>query len=93
MFFSRSDNWFDIYKTVECLESRFGGEHKFRQFGWVRGENIGLLKRSANCWRHARPTGTPPERPMPLAEARERLGRIIRGALDEVQRETEAHRA
>ncbi len=33
-YFARGDDWFDIYKALECLEERFGGEAKCRRSSW-----------------------------------------------------------
>jgi hypothetical protein len=52
-YFARGDDWFDVYKALECLEMRFGGEEEFRSLGWADKGKIKLLKRTANSGRHA----------------------------------------
>ena len=39
-YFARGDDWFDVYKALECLEMRFGGAkrgqaERFRRLGWA----------------------------------------------------------
>jgi len=54
-YFGRGDDWLDIYKALECLELRFGGETKLGGLGWASGTEIKLLKHNANYKRrHAR---------------------------------------
>jgi hypothetical protein len=62
--FARGDDWFDIYKALECLEMRFGGEEEFRSRGWADKGKIKLLKRTANSGRRARKKFDPPPHPM-----------------------------
>jgi hypothetical protein len=80
--------WFDIYKALECIEKRFGGdETAFRNFAsdrnWTSRSKLELLKRTANWARHARRKFDPPPNPMGFKEARELLGQLLRRALEE----------
>lgn len=85
VYYSRSDNWFDIYKCLECLILRFGpSEGDFIGLKWASATKIKLLKQTANCERHARKKNKPPEDPMPQAEARQLIGSLLRRALSEV---------
>lgn len=61
-YFGRGDDWFDIYKALECLILRFaaGVEAAFLDRGWASKSEIGLLKRTANYERHARRKFDPP---------------------------------
>ena len=88
IYFGKATEWFDIYKALECLEKRFGGnETAFRNFAsdrnWVSLSELELLKRTANWARHARRKFDPPPNPMELEEARELLGQLLRRALEE----------
>jgi hypothetical protein len=41
IYFGRPKNWFDIYKALECLISRFGGnESAFAKLGWASETEI-----------------------------------------------------
>jgi hypothetical protein len=77
-YFSRGDDWFDIYKALECLIIRFGvgSEGDFFKLDWVPSR-VRLLKQTANYARHARRKFDPPEDPMPRDEARDLLGVLI----------------
>lgn len=76
-------NWFDIYKALECLFLRVGGEESFLALGWESKDEVLRLKRIANWARHSRHKFEPPPDPMPIKEARELLGRLIQRALRE----------
>jgi hypothetical protein len=86
-YFGRGDDWFDIYKALECLIIRFAGgtDATFLKLGWAAKSEIELLKRTANYERHARRKFDPPPNPMPRATARELLGLLIARALVEVE--------
>ena len=47
-YFGRGDDWFDIYKALECLIGRFwrGEETDFLALGWASADKIKLLKRT-----------------------------------------------
>lgn len=90
-FFGRSDNWFDIYKALECLIGDFGGgkEDEFLALGWASKTKIGLLKRTADFWRHSprgRPKVAPPPSPMEQTEARDLLAKLMARAFQEAPR-------
>ena len=76
-YFARGDDWFDVYKALECLEMRFGGEEEFRSLGWADKGKIKLLKRTANSGRHARKKFDPPPHPMERTEARDMLAKLM----------------
>jgi hypothetical protein len=81
--FARGDDWFDIYKALECLEMRFGGEEEFCSLGWADKGKIKLLKRTANSGRHARKKFDPPPHPMERTEARDLLAQLMARAFHE----------
>lgn len=83
MYFAKGPNWFDIYKALECLEEKVGGPKKFLALRWE--PKIELLRQTANWSRHARrkKKNKPPEKPMPIREARALLSRLIVRALTE----------
>jgi hypothetical protein len=85
VYFGRAMNWFDIYKVLECLISRFGGsEENFLALEWAPHAEVKLLKRTANSiFRHARHKFDPPEEPMSLERARELIACLLRHALAE----------
>jgi hypothetical protein len=81
VYFGRATDWFDIYKTLECLILRFGGEAAFLKLGWADEAEIGRLKRTANWARHAKRQFAPPKNPMALKEAQSLLAQLMRRAL------------
>ena len=83
IFYGKSDNWFNIYNALECLSNRVGGETPFLDLGWELKTEIKRLKQTANWGRHAKGKFAPPANPMPMKDARELLGRLIRRALME----------
>jgi hypothetical protein len=88
VYFGRATDWFDIYKTFECLIERFGGgkEAAFLKLNWAPAAEVKRLKRTAN-WvaRHPRRKYDRPSRPMGLEEARELVGKLLRRALAEAR--------
>jgi hypothetical protein len=86
-YFGRGDDWFDIYKALECLFFRFadGKEYKFLELGWADKSEIELLKWTANSERHSGHKLKPPPNPMPRARARELLGTLIDRGFREVE--------
>ncbi|MBL9049313.1 MAG: hypothetical protein JNK19_04290 [Tabrizicola sp.] len=83
----KRDNWFEIYKAIETLENRYGGEASFLALGWEDASKVKLLKRTANFYhRHARGKFERPKNRMDLSEANELLTRIIRRAFDEANK-------
>jgi len=87
-YFGRSEDWFDIFKALECLIGRFGGgkEGKFIALGWASASKIKLLKQTAGVWRHSRRgrlNVDPPPHAMERAEARDLLAKLITRAFRE----------
>ena len=85
MYFRKGADWPDIYKALECLFERAGGEHEFLALNWEPKGEIRRLKHTA-AWarkwaQHARPKGKPPTDPMNLNDAHALLGRLLRRAL------------
>jgi hypothetical protein len=86
IYFGRAIDWFDIYKALECLILRFGGnESAFLALGWASETGINRLKRTANWARHARRKFSPPPNPTSLKDARALLGLLLRRALKEAE--------
>jgi hypothetical protein len=83
VYFGRSTDWFDIYKALECLIMRAGGEEEFLALGWAQKTQIKRLKQTANSARHARKKYDPPENPMGSEEAHSLVGDLLRRAFDE----------
>jgi hypothetical protein len=83
IYFGMATDWFDIYKALECLILKFGGgkESAFFALGWASETEILRLKRTANLARHAKGRFDPLDNPMPLQDARELLGQLLRRAL------------
>ena len=53
-FFGGPQDWFDIYKVLECLELKFGGTASLVANGWTSMSQLKLLRHSANVGnRHA----------------------------------------
>lgn len=76
-YFARGRDWFDMYKALECLFLRFGGETEFLKQGWAEAGEIARLKRTANFERHARRQFAPPPNPMGRAEAQDLLATLM----------------
>jgi hypothetical protein len=83
IYFGRATDWFDIYKALECLMLRFGGERAFLAQAWQSKEEIVRLKQTANWSRHAKRKFDPPQNPMELKDARGVLGQLLRRAFKE----------
>ena len=83
VYFARGE-WFDIYKALECLEMRSGGESYFIALDWAPQDEIKRLKRTAN-WiaRHAKRKFDRPPKPMELHEARQLLATLLKRAFEE----------
>jgi hypothetical protein len=82
VYFGRATNWFDIYKTLECLIGHFRSESEFLKLNWAPADDIKLLKRTANWARHAKRNVDRPTKPMALQEAQTLLAHLLRRALD-----------
>lgn len=86
MYYGKEPTWFNIYKTLECLELRFGGgETEFLWRGWESPTKIKLMKRTANTLRHAKQKFAAPDKPMSLGDAKSLLSLLLRKALHEAQ--------
>jgi hypothetical protein len=85
IYFGRGANWSDIYKTLECLISRFGGsEEKFLALQWIPHAEVKRLKWTANSvFRHAMGKFDPPPEPMSVEHAHEFMAGLLRRALAE----------
>ncbi|BBF91750.1 hypothetical protein [Blastochloris tepida] len=82
IFFGRASDWFDLYKSLECLIRRFGSEQAF--FEWAGPESQArLLKQTANWHRHAPKKNERPVRPLSFDQARGALGFLLNRALNE----------
>ncbi len=77
----KSENWYEIYKTIELAEKLAGGERKLKRLLGASGSNYKNLKRTANFYRHARETR--PQNPTSLGEAQSLLNHIVQCALAE----------
>jgi hypothetical protein len=68
--FARNE-WFDIYKAIECLEDWVGGgEAGLLDLNWIEKDDLKRLKRTANSYRHRRRgKHSPPEFPVPQSKA------------------------
>ncbi len=91
VYFGTATEWFDIYKTLETLILRFGGQGKkaeeaFLSLGWALKPRIKLLKQTANWVRHAKRKYRRPSKPMELSEARQLIDQLLRRALLEAAR-------
>jgi hypothetical protein len=78
--------WFDIYKALECLLQRFGGETAFIALDWAPRDDVRRLKQTANWARHARRKFPEPSPATTEQEAKDLLSRLLRKAF-----ETRAH--
>jgi hypothetical protein len=81
IYFGKATDWFDIYKCLECLILRFGGEAAFLALDWAPSDDVERLKRTANYARHAKRKYAPPANPMGLKDARVLLRHLLRRAL------------
>jgi hypothetical protein len=84
---AEATDWFDVYKCLECLKKRHGGERAFLELNWAPREKVKLLKQTADRARHAKrvrppPQGTKPEPPMDFSTAKTLLGKLLRRASD-----------
>ena len=84
MNFGKGANWFDIYKTLECLFKNAGGEPAFLALNWEPQEEIERVRYTANWFRHARRRNALPAMPLKsLDDARALLGKLLQRALRE----------
>lgn len=75
--FGRSDNWYDIYKTIEIAAHLVGGEHRLWKVLEPEARQSKNLKQTANFYRHARGSPLPAE-PVNLRDAKPLLAWIVR---------------
>lgn len=69
VYLSRAE-WFDLYKAIECVEDRAGGEAALDKLGWIEPRELKRVKRTANSLRHRRGgKHTPPSQPATHEEA------------------------
>jgi hypothetical protein len=82
---AEATDWFDVYKALECIQRRFGGEHAFLKLSWVPEAQLKLLRQTANWARHSRnnPAFPRPDPAMEYETARMMLGKLIRRAFSE----------
>lgn len=83
IYFSRAE-WFDIYKAIECLEDFVGSQAALEKLAWIGAFEFKNMKRSANSFRH-RGKHKAPQKLMPLKDARQLLGTMIREAFKRVK--------
>jgi hypothetical protein len=74
--------WFDIYKALECLMDRSGGETDFLALNWAPPKDVELLKRTANWARHARRKFVEPSPATTEQEAKDLMRRLLRKAFE-----------
>jgi hypothetical protein len=77
----KSENWYEIYKTIELAERLVGGESKLKCFLGSSAGECKNLKQTANFYRHAR--AHRPKHLTNLAEAKSLLNFMARIALAE----------
>jgi hypothetical protein len=69
VYLSRAE-WFDLYKAIECVEDRAGGEAALDKLGWIEPGELKRIKRTANAFRHRRGgRHSPPPQPATHEEA------------------------
>jgi hypothetical protein len=86
IYYSR-DEWFDIYKAVECLEDWVAdGEGGLRNRNWISSTKLKELKQTANSLRHRRGGKHKPSKDvLTKGEARQLLATLIRCAFAEAK--------
>ena len=73
--FSRSHDWFDLYKTLEVLEDDLGRRDVIWQSGWATRAEVTDLVLTANYYRHAR--AKRPPNMLTIEQARELMRRVL----------------
>ena len=74
--------WFDIYKALECLMHRSGGETEFLALNWAPPNDVRRLKRTADWARHARRKKIKPSPATTEQEAIDLMSRLLRKAFE-----------
>jgi hypothetical protein len=74
--------WFDIYKALECLLQRFGGETAFIALDWAPRDDVKRLKQTANWAGHARRKFPEPSPATTEQEAKDLLSGLVRKAFE-----------
>lgn len=74
--------WFDIFKALECLEKRAGGEDDFVALDWAPRGDVKRLKRTANWARHARRKFQKPSPATTEQEAIDSMSLLLRAAFE-----------
>jgi hypothetical protein len=84
-------SWVDLYKVYEIIRDDMKPT-SLDQSGWATKDQLSAFKASANRpdlggpdSRHARMSGTAPKRNMPIAEARDFIGRLLTQWVDSLQ--------
>ena len=78
-FAGRSDNWFDIYKTIEMAEKITNGESNIKKLLGSSANEYKNLKETANFYRHARTYR--PSKLTTLQDAKSLLSFVVRTVL------------
>ncbi|MDI4239323.1 hypothetical protein OZ411_41780 [Bradyrhizobium sp. Arg237L] len=74
--------WFEIYKALECLMDRSGGETAFLALGWAKRDDVKQLKQTANWSRHARRRFKKPSPATTEEEAKVLMRYLLRTAFE-----------
>jgi hypothetical protein len=83
LFLGGQFDWLDIYKVLECLEERCGGQHEFEKQKWVPRDYRKKLRQSANWHRHWKRSGDRLPDALNLKSARSQTVSLLRAALDQ----------
>jgi hypothetical protein len=75
-YYSRADNWYDLYKAFEALENHVGGKQKIKSLGVIK-RNVDDFAMSAQQVRHHE-SKHKPSRVFNLREGRQFVASIIR---------------
>ncbi len=74
---SRSDNWFDLYKSAELARRMVGGQAKLKQILGADFAEWERIWRTANCHRHSPGQHPLPPKPAKFEEARKFILKVI----------------
>jgi hypothetical protein len=74
-------DWYDIYKIIECLEHKFGGQKTLLKQTWAP-PSLKRLKSAANWPRHRRRQEDAPPHSMSIRDARKEVVDLVRLALE-----------